>query len=87
MFGKVLGIWPRGGFVYHSTSVEDVYDIWSLGISLECMFPIVLVQHFGIVAGFAFDQSLTGNLDPDDGPDRDISYRSIGLQVGVFGWL
>jgi hypothetical protein len=87
MFGKVLGIWPRGGFVYHSTTMEDVYDSWSLGISLECMFPIVLVQHFGILAGFAFDQALVGNLDPDNGPDRDVSYRSIGLQVGVFGWL
>jgi len=87
MFGKVVGIWPRGGLVYHSQSLEDVYDTWTLGINLECMFPIVIVQHFGVIAGFAFDQALTGNLDPDDGPDRDITYRSIGLQVGVFGWL
>ncbi|HEX6271538.1 MAG TPA: hypothetical protein VFZ53_00790 [Polyangiaceae bacterium] len=87
MFGRVLGIWPRAGLVYHSQSMEDVYDASTFGISLECMFPIVLVQHFGIIAGFAFDQALTGNLDPDDGPDQDLSYRSIGLQVGIFGWL
>ena len=87
MFGRVLGIWPRGGLVYHSQSMEDLYDSWTVGLNLECMFPIVLVEHFGIIAGFAFDQALMGNLDPDNGPDQDLTYRSIALQVGLFGWL
>ena len=25
-FGKVVGIWPRGGFTYHSTSVDTLFD-------------------------------------------------------------
>lgn len=87
MFGKVVGIWPRGGLVYHSMSMEDVFDSWTLALNLECMFPIVIAPHFGIIAGFAFDQSLMGNWDPDNGPDLDVTYRSIALQVGLFGWL
>jgi hypothetical protein len=51
------------------------------------MFPIVIRQHFGVLVGFAFDQSLTGNLDPENGPDRDNMWRSIGLQAGLFGWI
>jgi hypothetical protein len=51
------------------------------------MFPIVLAGHFGILVGFTFDQSITGNYDPDPGPERDIMMRSIGLQAGLFGWL
>jgi hypothetical protein len=89
MFGKVVGIWPRGGFSYHSTSSQDPpeFHAWTLAFNAECMFPIVIAPHFGFLVGLAFDQSLTGNLDPENGPDRDISMRSIGLQVGLFGWI
>lgn len=87
MFGAVVGIWPRGGLSYHSRSLEDVYSASALALNLECMFPIVIRQHFGVLVGFAFDQSLTGNLDPENGPDRDIMWRSIGLQAGLFGWI
>jgi hypothetical protein len=88
MFGRVVGIWPRGGFSYYSTaSDEDEFDLYTMVFNAECMFPIVLAPHFGVLVGLAFDQSLTGNLDPEDGPDRDIMMRSIGLQVGLFGWL
>lgn len=88
MFGSVVGIWPRGGFAYYSTASDlDEYDAYTMTFNAECMFPIVLTPHFGILVGLAFDQSLTGNLDPEDGPDRDIMMRSIGLQAGLFGWL
>jgi hypothetical protein len=87
MFGDVVGIWPRGGLSYHSRSVDDAYDATVFGLHLECMFPIVVRQHFGVLVGFAFDQSLSGNLDPEDGPDRDLMWRSIGLQAGLFGWI
>ncbi len=88
MFGRVGGIWPRGGFFYQSTSADNQYKEWSLGVNLECMFPIVVAGHFGFEIGVSFDQSLTGKHDPDGPPPSyDVSYRSIGLQVGLLGWI
>jgi len=89
MFNSVIGIWPRGGLFYHSTSQDagPEYDAWTMGLSLECMFPIVIKGHFGALVGLAFDQSLFGNYDPANGGDRDVSLRSIGLQAGLFGWI
>jgi hypothetical protein len=87
MFGRVAGIWPRGGFFYHSRSVDGQYRESSLGLNLECMFPIVVAGHFGFELGLTFDQSLTGKHDPDPGPSYDVEYRSIGLQVGLLGWI
>jgi hypothetical protein len=87
MFGAVAGIWPRAGFTYHSTSVEDNYGEYTLALNLECNFPIVITPHFGVLLGLSFDQSFAGNRDPEDGPDEDIDYQNIGLQVGLFGWI
>jgi hypothetical protein len=87
MFGDVIGIWPRGGLSYHSTSLENSFHATTIALNIECMFPIVVRPHFGFLVGLAFDQSLTGNVDPDDGPDMDLMMRSIGLQAGMFGWL
>lgn len=87
MFGRVAGIWPRGGLTYHRTSVEDVFVESGLGLNLECYFPIAFRQGFGMLVGLAFDQSLTANRDPENGVDYSVSYRSIGLQLGLFGWI
>ena len=87
MFGRVVGIWPRGGIGYYSTSFQNDDDAHVIPFYAECMFPIVLAPHFGVLAGFSFDQSLTGTFDPDNGPEVDMMMRSIALQVGLFGWL
>lgn len=87
MFGRVAGIWPRGGLVYHSASSNNEFSESDLAFNAECMFPIVVAPHFGFEVGVTFDQSLTGKLDPENGPAYDISYRSIALQVGLFGWI
>ena len=89
MFGRVAGIWPRGGFTFHSLTSKEGYAFNEKGFSLnlECNFPIVIAQHFGVEVGFAFDRSLTANLDPDDGVDYDVTYQSIALQIGLFGWI
>jgi hypothetical protein len=87
MFGRVAGIWPRGGFTYDSTAFTHGYKESGLGINLECMFPIVVASHFGFELGVAFDQSLTASHTDENQPSYDISYRSIGLQVGLFGWI
>lgn len=88
MFGRVLGIWPRGGVTYRSTSVEDSAKASDFGLSIECQFPIVVAPHFGFLPGLTFDQSLTGSVDPDGNADEyDLEYRSIALQFGLFGWI
>jgi len=87
MFGSVAGIWPRVGLTYHSTSWEDQYAEWTGALTLECQFPLVIRQHFGVLIGFAFDQSVLNNRDPENDPDQDVSYRSIGVQVALFGWI
>jgi hypothetical protein len=87
MFGRVAGIWPRGGFVYHSASADQQYKESGFGLNLECMFPIVMAGHFGMEIGVTFDQSLTGRRDPENGVAYDIAYRSIALQFGLLGWI
>jgi hypothetical protein len=87
MFGRVAGIWPRGGLVYHSASATNQFKESGLGFNAECMFPIVVAGHFGFEVGLTFDQSLTATRDPDNGPSYSITYRSIALQVGLFGWI
>ena len=87
MFGRVGGIWPRGGLSYHRTSAEDAFVEWGLAANLECQFPIVFTPGFGMLIGLAFDQTLTANHDPENGVDYPVGYRSIGLQVGLFGWI
>jgi hypothetical protein len=87
MFGRVAGIWLRGGFMYHSAKVDSVYKESGFGINAEAMFPIVVAPHFGFELGLAFDQSLGATRDPENGVEYDIAYRSIALQVGLFGWI
>jgi hypothetical protein len=87
MFGRVAGIWLRGGFMYHSAKMESSYKESGFGFNAEGMFPIVVAPHFGFEIGVAFDQSLGAERDPDNGVAYDVSYRSIGLQVGLFGWI
>lgn len=88
MLGRVLGIWPRAGLIYHSTSVEDTYDVADLGLNLEFMIPIVVTPHFGFLPGLTFDQSLMGKVNPPgDDNNFDHTYRSIAAQLGLFGWI
>lgn len=87
MFGRVGGIWPRAGLTYHRIYAEHQLEESGLGVNLECNFPFVFTPGFGMLVGLAFDQSLTANRDPENGVDRSVSYRSFGLQVGLFGWI
>jgi hypothetical protein len=88
MFNEVIGIWPRGGLNYHSFNVDDGWDESGFGLNLECMFPITPIEHFGFLVGPTIDFDITGDRDYDGpGPDYDRTYRTFGLQAGVFGWL
>jgi hypothetical protein len=87
MFGRVAGIWPRAGLTYHRVSAERNFVESAFGLNLECNFPLVFTPHFGMLVGLAFDQSFLGNRDPVDRVDYFVSYRSFGLQIGLFGWI
>jgi hypothetical protein len=88
MFNDVIGIWPRGGFTYHSQNVDDAYDSNGFGLNLEAMFPIIPKGNWGFLVGPTLDIDITGSLDPD-GPadDLDLTYTTFGIQAGLFGWL
>lgn len=87
MFNEIFGIWPRGGIGYHSAKVEDAFSDSGFSLGLEAMFVIAPVRHFGFLIGPTFDIDLTGTHDPEQGSDVDRTYRSFGLQVGLFGWI
>ena len=91
MFNDVIGIWPRGGLTYHSLSIEtdpgDGRDDNGWGLNIECMFPIVPSEHWGFLVGPTFDVDFNGSTDNDPGEEWDLTYRTFGLQAGIFGWL
>ena len=87
MFGRVVGIWPRAGITYHSESVNGVENINGFAIGAEAQFVFVPVQHFAFLLGPSFDVDFTGRTKPDNGSQVDHGYRSLGLQVGLLGWL
>ena len=77
----------RGLHLPLDARLKTDYSEWTVALNLECQFPLVIRQHFGVLLGFAFDQSFMDNRDPENGPDEDVSYRSIGVQVALFGWI
>jgi hypothetical protein len=91
MFSDKFGFWPRGGFTYHSGSIDPdgpgKYSESGFAFTAEAMFVWTPVPHFGFAFGPTLDIDFTG--DGDDGPDDwDRRYRSIGLvNVSVFGWI
>jgi hypothetical protein len=90
MFSEMVGIWPRGGFTFHTFSVANRFSENGLALSLEAMFVIAPIQHFGVLVGPTFDIDLTGKRDyhyPGSSADVKRKYRSIGLQVGLMTWL
>jgi hypothetical protein len=89
MFSDVAGIWPRGGFTYHTFGVDEAFGESGLALTVEAMFVLTPVQHFGILVGPTFDIDFTGkrDYDFDDVDDVTRKYRSIGLQVGLMTWL
>jgi hypothetical protein len=91
MFTDKFGFWPRGGFTYHSSSVDPdgpgETSESGFAFTAEAMFVWTPVEHFGFGFGPTLDIDFTGSVD-DDPDDYDRRYRSIGLvNVSVFGWL
>jgi hypothetical protein len=87
-FGRVVGIWPRGGFAYHSLSSEP-RDESGFGLSLECPFTFSPASHFAFTVGPTFDIDMFGEVDPGPAPapDYDQKYRAVGVNAGLLGWF
>jgi hypothetical protein len=83
-FGRVVGIWPRGGFTYHSGEVDvgpGSQDQHGFALTLECPFTFSPAEHFAFQVGPTFDIDFTGEregLGPGN-TDVDQNYRSFGL--------
>lgn len=84
-FGRVVGIWPRGGFSYHATSIGSVDDR-GFALTLECPFTFSPAGHFALHVGPTFDIDIFGDRDPSP-PNGDRKYRTIGLNAGLLGWF
>lgn len=86
-FGRVVGIWPRGGFTYHTHSPGAVTEK-GFALSLEVPFTFAPTNHFAFSVGPTFDIDLFGSFKPGDlGDKRDLTYRTFGLNAGLLGWF
>jgi len=87
MFGRVVGIWPRAGLTYHSETVNNDGNLNGFALGIEAQFVFVPATHFAFLLGPSFDLDFTGRWRPTQGSEVDHGYRSIGLQVGLLGWI
>ena len=85
-FGRVVGIWPRGGLTYHTQSVGDLTEK-GLALSLEVPFTFSPVNHFAFSVGPTFDIDMFGSVRAGNAPKLDLTYRTFGLNAGLLGWF
>jgi hypothetical protein len=85
-FGRVVGIWPRGGFTYHTQSIGNT-DTKGFALSLECPFTFSPATHFAFHVGPTFDVDMFGSIVTPPIPKHDLTYRTFGLNAGLLGWF
>jgi hypothetical protein len=85
-FGRVVGIWPRGGFTYHTQSPGDVTEK-GFALSVEVPFTFSPTSHFAFHVGPSFDIDMFGSIQAGGLPKRDLSYRTFGINAGLLGWF
>jgi hypothetical protein len=89
-FGRVVGMWPRGGFTYHSLNAEfgnDDVEESGFALSVECPFTFSPTPHFAFHVGPTFDIDMFGERDPSPVDSGDRKFRSFGLNAGLLGWF
>ena len=77
---RVFGFWPRGGFTYHNYG--DDADEDGIALTVEGMFTVTPVPHFGFLFGPLLDLSISGERN-----NLDRKYRVFGIAGGLFGWI
>jgi hypothetical protein len=85
-FSRVVAIWPRGGFTYHSGQLGN-FEASGFALSLECPFTFSPTEHFAFHVGPTFDVDLSGSVEYDNGNDADRTYRTFGVHAGLLGWF
>jgi hypothetical protein len=86
-FGRVVGIWPRGGFTYHTSSVDNGIDEKGFALTLECPFTFSPATHFAFHIGPTFDIDMFGSRDPFPIDKEDHSFRTFGVNAGLLAWF
>jgi hypothetical protein len=78
-FSEHFGFWPRGGFTYYTMDDPDQDQFL---LTLEGYFTFAPREGFGFLFGPTIDFGLSGEAD-----DADFNERSIGIMIGMFGWI
>jgi hypothetical protein len=86
-FGRVVGIWPRGGFTYHTASVDNGIDEKGFALTLECPFTFSPATHFAFHIGPTFDIDMFGSRDPFPIDKEDHTFRTFGVNAGLLAWF
>ena len=86
-FGRVVGIWPRGGFTYHTRSEDNGIDEKGFALTLECPFTFSPATHFAFHIGPTFDIDMFGSRDPFPIDKEDHSFRTFGVNAGLLAWF
>jgi hypothetical protein len=86
LFNDLIGIWPRAGFTYR-TSSRGNDGSHMLALTIEAPFTFSLIPHVVFTAGPTFDIGLTGSVDNTTAAgvtnSLDFSATEIGLQTGL----
>jgi hypothetical protein len=87
-FGKVVAIWPRGGFTYHTLNFDNGFDDKGFALTLECPFTFSPATHFAFHVGPTFDIDMFGSRDVAGPLEKvDHTYRAFGVNAGLLGWF
>jgi hypothetical protein len=99
MFNDNIGFWPRAGFTYYSVSSEIDTGGGTiegsengLALTLEALFMIAPVDHFGFTVGPTLDFGLTGSREIENPPpggtvEYDRQITALGIQAGLAVWF
>ncbi|HVW25482.1 MAG TPA: hypothetical protein VHC69_08930 [Polyangiaceae bacterium] len=82
MFGRVVGIWPRGGLSYWHASGADDYEAHSFAFDVDVPLLFACTHSFAITLGPLLDVGFAGKQN-----NADTSFVQFGLSAGIVGFL
>ena len=82
MFGRVVGIWPRGGLSYWLESGTGNNEAHSFAFDVDVPLVFACTHSFAITLGPLLDVGFAGKLN-----DADTSFVQFGLSAGIVGFL
>lgn len=82
MFGRVVGIWPRGGLSYWHESGSGNFEAHSFAFDVDVPLIFRCTHSFAITLGPLLDVGFAGKVR-----DADTSFVQFGLSAGIVGFL